>query len=616
MLEATPRALCEELDAADEYRKRLCAAKDGMVSRYVGPYYDARTDCEEAPENFYHEYTSYLLPRLVYNNPRFNVRSRRMGPQQDVAKGIGHALNRWCVDKALRKTLVTAATDYLFSFTVLLTTHEAEEGELHPSYQEKWGDRVPHMPCVNTIDNGDFYFDPMARTPEGWRYAGHGFVRDLEDLIAEAEQDSDDWNLEAVQALAEQVGEARQRRLADRNLLAERGEVELIEVWVPEHFDEGEFESREDAEAEGYHGMIYTVSRYQSGSEESKIKETWLRKPFGFFGPRWGPYTYIGCYPVPGEAARLSPLVAVEAQTRATNRLAKAVQGGAEDFKTLGIVRSDDPKVVRKIKSAQHHSILGIANFESKDVGDLSVGGNHPQQIESLMMAKDRRDRNAGLGEAQRGATTSGATATETAVAANSSALRMDFILQQWADGVAQLGRTAAWYFYHDNRVLMPLGEDAAQDLGEPEGAELFYEGGDHDPKSGATFDDLELEIEPYSMERTDQGLKQHQMLQMFGPLPQLLQLMGMFPTGADWADILDMYGDAFNMPGLGQKVHPEEIAAQMGAQAAPGGSEGPLLSSTVGGPAGAPKPARGAGSGASPALPGNVAASPMTAGA
>ncbi len=619
MLEATPRAICEELDSADEYRKRLTAAKKGMVDRYVGPHFDSRSEAEEAPENFYHEYTSYLLPRLVYNNPRFNVRSRRVGAQAEVAQGIGHALNRWCVDSQLRKSLVSSATDYLFSFTVLLTTQEESKGGLHPTIKDSWGEKTPHIPRVTSLENDDCYFDPLARTPEEWRYMAHSFVRDKDDLIAEAEEEGSEWNLEAVRELATEVSDARKDKIADLGTFPDRNEVELVEVWIAEHYDEDKYDSREEAEAEGNHGMIYTVSRKQVDSASAKLSSEWLRKPYAFYGPRWGPYTYIGCYPVPGESARMSPLVAVEAQTQATNRLAVAQQRGDEDFKTLIVVNSANKTLKNALVKAPHHSVVGINGFDPKEVAELSVGGSPPQIDKSLMYARERRDRNAGLGEAQRGATTSGATATETAVAANSSALRMDFIIQQWTDGVAQVGRTVAWYLYHDDRVILPLGEDAAQEMGLPEGAEVFFEGGDHDPESGATFDDLELEVEPYSMERTDQGLKQHQMIQMFGPFPQLLQTIALFPTGADWSDILDMYGDAFNMPGLGRKIHPEEIAAQMGAQAAPGGSEGPLLASTVGGPAGLPAPARGAGGGVSrsmnPPTPGQMAAAPMTAG-
>lgn len=619
MLKSTPEALCAELKAAADYRTRLTHAKSEMVNRYVGPFYDQRSDAEEAPENFYHEFTSYLLPRLVFNNPRFNVRSRRVGVQQDAAMAIGHGLNRWCVDSAFRKTLVSAATDYLFSFTMLLTTQEESIGGLHPTVRDQWGEKIPHMPRVTPLDTGDCYLDPGGRTPEEWRYIGHSFVRDHDDLIAEAEQEGSEWDLEAVKALAEQVSQERQMRRNGGLNIPERGSVELAEMWVAEHWDEDEYDTAEEASADGFHGMIYTLAVEQSSSQNPKLKNAWLRKPRAFYGPRWGPYTYIGCYHVPGEGARMSPLVAVEGQTRALNRLAVAEQRGAEDHKTLAVVNSDDPKIVGKLKGAKHHSVLGLKNFTRDQLEVIALGGNHPELKESLARAKDRLDRNAGLGEAQRGATTSGATATESAIAANSSALRMDFIIQQWTDGIAQVGRTVAWYLYHDDRVVMPLGEEATQEAGLPEGAEIFLTGGDWDESSGATFDDLELDIEPYSMERTDQGLKQHQMIQMFGPFPNLLQLIGMFPTGADWADIIDMYGDAFNMPGLGQKIHPEEIAAQMGAQAQAGGSQGPLLASTVGGPAGMPKPARGAQGGPTqgmnPATPGQMAASPLTAG-
>ena len=86
-------------------------------------------------------------------------------------------------------------------------------------------------------------------------------------------------------------------------------------------------------------------------------------------------------------------------------------------------------------------------------------------------------------------------------------------------------------------------------------------------------------------------------------------------PTGVEWPELFDRIGDAFNMPGLGQMIHPEEIAATMGAQAAPSGSEGPMFGKTVGGQANRPKPARG-GSGGATGLPAQMGAGGALAGA
>lgn len=619
-LTATPTAIYTEIEAAEEFRKEFSSSKPKMVRAYAGPFFFTDSDSanKDNPENFHYEYCSYMLPRLVYNNPRVQVKSRRVGAQRVVGEAIRHGLNRWCVDTDFRTTLVRGAVDYLFIHTVLLTTQEEDVRSLHESYKQQFGNKVPYLPRVTHIETEDFVFDPLGRTASDWRWAGHRFVRDKDDLLEEAKDEGSGWNREVLDELQELRDGKKQDDEPDRVSAPNRNEIVLYEVWYPEHYDEDKYDSAEEAAEDGFHGMIFTLAKGQCGPMSAVGKKKWVREPRPYYGPRWGPYSYIGAYPVPGESRKLSPLTAVEPLVRNLNQHARAVRDGAATYKRFPVVAGDDPKIAQSIKSAQHGHVLAVAGFTRDQVEVIEQGGLTAQQLESMALFKDQLDRNAGLGEAQRGATTSGATATETAVAANSSALRMDFIAQQWADGVTRTLRTVAWYLYHDDRVIFPLGEEASKDLG-AEGAEaIIFEGGDFDTESGATFDDLELDIEPYSMERVDQGLLQRRTMELVGMVPNLVQMMAMAPDGVDWAALLDRIGDAFNAPGFGQLFYPDVIAQRMGAQAEPSGSEGPKLASTVGGPAGAPKGPQGASGGTpNPAQPqGAMTGAAMTVGA
>jgi len=601
MLEATPEALIAELEAGIRNQENVTHYKDEMVKGYSGPYYNRRGMGEkEEPENFYFEYTSYLLPRLVFNNPRVQVKSRRLGPQKQVADAIRHGLNRWCVDTEFRKVLVPSAVDFLFLHTVLLTTFEEEDGGdgVRPSRPPQFGNNVPHMPRVTHVDTDSFVWDPVGRTPMDWRWAGHRYVRDKEDLLAEAKESPETWDEKMLDKISTSEEKETERRRI-RGESPDRNEVVLYEIWYPEQYDEDEYDSMDEARDAGFNGMIYTVARDQTGNADQKLKDNWIRKPRSYYGPRWGPYTYIGAYPVPGESNRLSPLLAVEAQTRNLNMHARAYKDSSKSFKQLVLVDGDDPKLAQQIKSSADQFVIPVTGFDKNKVVQIAVGGAHQSQLESVQVFKDQLNRNAGMGEAQRGVTT-GATATETSVAANSSALRMDFIVQQWQDGIVRALRTVSWYLYHSGKVMIPLGEDAADEMEKdgnpvPEGETPFFIGGDTDDESGATFDDLELDIEPYSMERTDQGLLQRRTMELMSLIPNLVQMMAQAPTGVDWPELLDRIGDAFNAPGFGQLFHPEELAAAMGQQGEASGSEGPMLASTVRGPAGRPRGAGGA---------------------
>ena len=112
MLSTDPIALMQEVESAISYREGRLTALEEQVHRFTGPAY-APTDSGVdgyAPENTYYEYISLMIPRLVYDNPRVQVSSRRPGAQQDVAEALRHGLNRWCKDSHLRGTLAELAT--------------------------------------------------------------------------------------------------------------------------------------------------------------------------------------------------------------------------------------------------------------------------------------------------------------------------------------------------------------------------------------------------------------------------------------------------------------------------------------------------------------------------
>ena len=118
MLTTDPSKLMMEIEAAIRYRDTRISQLDDQVRNFTGPAYaenDSHSD-GYSPENTYYEYISLMIPRLVFDNPRVQVQSRRPGVQKDVAEAMRHGLNRWVRDAKLRRTLVELATDMLLSW--------------------------------------------------------------------------------------------------------------------------------------------------------------------------------------------------------------------------------------------------------------------------------------------------------------------------------------------------------------------------------------------------------------------------------------------------------------------------------------------------------------------
>jgi hypothetical protein len=106
---------------------------------------------------------------------------------------------------------------------------------------------------------------------------------------------------------------------------------------------------------------------------------------------------------------------------------------------------------------------------------------------------------------------------------------------------------------YHDDSIKFPLDMDAMKELGLPQDTELVFQGGGHEG-ADYSFEDLELEIEPYSMERASEGLAQKRAMEMHTMLLNSLQLMQAFPD-YPWKDHFGKIGNAMNAPDMVELV-------------------------------------------------------------
>ena len=263
MLSTDPIALMQEVESAISYREGRLTALEEQVHRFTGPAY-APTDSGVdgyAPENTYYEYISLMIPRLVYDNPRVQVSSRRPGAQQDVAEALRHGLNRWCKDSHLRGTLAELATDMLLSWGVCIVRQEENKGVTLPE-SDPIKASTPTWPVIERISQKRFFIDPQAQRWEDARFYGHVWRRDKEDLIDLAKENPDaGWNLDVIQQLATGTAEEQSERLpySQGPDAVARKEIWCYEVWLPEVQLDGE--PGPDA---GFHGTIYTLGLNQA----------------------------------------------------------------------------------------------------------------------------------------------------------------------------------------------------------------------------------------------------------------------------------------------------------------------------------------------------------------
>jgi len=599
---ADPKALerwSARIKQDTEFRDDHLWSMDTMIAAAHGPHYSRRVTATYMPWNHYYSYTSLMVGRLMYDNPRTRVKTRRPGTQQQVADAIGHGLNRWVRDVNLRRVGQELATDFCYAWGVAMVTREPNRWEgntTERAFFDKSGGVVPAVkkamwPTVYRIPQKLFFVDSQALTLSDAEHMGHGWYARIDDLMKEAEAHPEKgWRAEVLRRLrdggAAPGGESEfvdplRKQAGDRDTKAEQ--VEMITVWVAGYnCDESK------GTQQGYHGTLMTMAKAASGPKH--YEWTLAKDPEPFYGPARGPYVVFGAYHMPNRLWPLSPLVAVEAQIRAANRQARAVERSNERHKRVILYNQRDAKSAAILKRAQHDFYVGIPGFDKDKFAQAELGGATETQYKGAMWTVDTLQRVSAMDDAQQGKVTGEGTATEHTIAADSTASRLSYLRQQFGDAMSDVLRIVAYYLYHDSAVVFPLGADAAAEM---EMEEPWFHGGLHDKSSDATFDDLELEIEAYSMQRMGQGEWGRAVdTAMNGYLLPSLPMRQQFPF-ADWAKMDDLMAERFGIPELDDLVD-NEAAMAMAPFEGPAPDNQPRLTRDVG-------EYRGVGGGAAP---------------
>jgi hypothetical protein len=550
-----PENAMEEVKAAIEYRNRHLKSLNDQVQRFHGPHYkkDTYTVGEDyAPENTYYEYVSLMIPKLIFDNPRVQVNSRKPGPVNDVATALRYGLNRWVRDCVLRKRLVELATDMLFSYGVAVVREDAANtsgGAINLPEQDVQKPSKTMWPVVERVSQKQFIIDPGCSRPSDALFMGHEYRRTRKELLAMADKEPG-WDKESIrEAAASDVDrdEGSQRKYPDRD------EIVVYEVWVPDY----EMEESPGPKM-GFHGTILTLASCAS-PEGAQPLGRYLRKPRPYYGPRTGPYSIFGVYKVPDSPIPLSPLTAVEAQIGDLNQHVRAASNSMMKHKR--IVGVNDPRTAQLVKDTGH-DYVAVVPFEDGRamVQEFELGGQTEQQARWIATCRERADRALGMDEALRGAVSGAGTATEHTIASEAANTRIAYIKQAFSDSVTAVLEKVAFYMYHDDRIVFPLGSEVARQMGLPPDAAPYFEGGGHDDAEGYGFEDLELEIEPYSMERASEGMAQKRAMEMHSLILNTLPAMAQYPD-YPWLDHFQKIGNAMNAPDLPELVRPELLA-------------------------------------------------------
>jgi len=595
MFNPSPLDLWNEIKESEKTRDSYVDISTGMVSEFAREVLpDTVSDENEpSPENHYYEWLVTIQPQIIFNNPKARVTSRRSGVPRQASKALECGLNWWTPTVELETTGERIFVDSAFSFGVGMVTFEPMPGfRSHRDEQIV----VPHRPVARRISPHRWFCDHVADTYDECRFSGHMWRRDLEDLLSDERYEKDVLKqLSADADLSQWKG--KQARPG-----SERKEIVGYEVWVPE------LQTSDDPHANGTLFTLATVQavRDDGGPTEKTASDKWIRKPRPFYGPPWGPYTLFGYQVIPGQPYPLSPFAATREQVREMNAHLTAAARSASRHKKFLMVDAaaqQTAETLRDVKDGDVVLVTGLADKGTVEQGEL--GGVSRDQYEYNSQLIERRDRATGLSDIARGNLSASSSASATAVADSAAMrdVRIAAMKRGFSNGMKNMMRSAAWYMFHMPTSVFPLDQAAANEfldlpteseaniLAEQMGVDkatvqealtptVSYAGGPADqvvtevPRDdgdvmylvsanvgGIRFEDLMLEIEPYSMERVDEALLQKRTMDIANLYLTSVPLMVQFPQ-LPWDNFWDMVGQPLNMRDLSSQLMGDGLGA------------------------------------------------------
>lgn len=605
--------LARAVQDGHDYVKQSEGVADQLVREFHGPYYRGAGGADDsAGENHAYQLIASKIGEVVYANPKVQVGSRRSDLVNPVALPLQHYGNRWCADHGISELVEELYTDMEINFGVATVTLEENKGMVVPQgvefyntktgQMEEWKDDkdVPMWGVPRRISWKDYAIDRTGASQKDAAFQAHRIMRDKDAILEEAEDDPElGWNVEVIREAEVRTGDSTKRGYRPM----ETCEIPLWEVWVPHAKLDPEEEAK--LERENYSGVIYC---YVDDSDQSR----WAREPRPYYGPKTGPYVLFGLTKVPDEARPLSSLMATKKFSERLNAVTDANMDSAIRYKRVIAVDDSDPEIADKIQESEHDDVILIAGLDkNKVIPNVELGGLTAAAITHEERMRDLYDRHIGVSDAERGNTRTGQTATADAIAANASEMRDTMRRQKMERGVAKLLEIALWHAFEDDQVVAPLGKVADEEILMALGVEpgtvtgpVWFRGGGFD----GSFEDNEITIEPFSMDRTGGGLTASRQLQFMDRIVGALPVMVQNPF-VQWKKFWERQSDMLNVPG-GADLFNWDTLSQMQALALQGAMQPPQQGMRPKSPevvGTAPAPSQGSSAAPRAPMPGNM---------
>ncbi len=496
------------------------------------------------PINLISKYQEIVSRMLVNQTPRFMYSTWYRQHTRTIETAEAW-VNRQCVKMNLGDTLHRAVLDALIFMGIVKT------GVATPIDAERknWG-MFAGESYAEVVNPDDWVGDLRARQFEEMTYHGHRY-RGAVDVANRFFKLTGDDKLSETTNTSQFNTEGDERvQMIGRGYIGSTEEdweprTDLWELWLPQHH------------------MIATFRSLSSGTPGGADELLEMRE---YVCPEGGPYTYLAFIPVPGQLLPKGPILDMfgfdEGANIAARKLLRAVKATKTVFAYTGAASKD----MERIRDASDGQTIQVER--PGEVKELVFRNPNPQLFAALRAFKDLFSWQANNLDVIGGLSRQAGTARQESQMNDNAGATMAAMTRAVVKFTGIVGGKLGWGWWHDQMGVM----DAYRKLETNPKDGFVQKIGPNDRKKVDWYRDLDVKVDPYSLNADSPSAKLQQMRQLVQTVMPVMQLLQQQGGGIDFKYWLQKEGEYSNnpdIPELFQLVEP--VPGETDQPSAPG---------------------------------------------
>lgn len=552
------------LDRSMSHRRGISSKSESRIRNFVGPHHSsAWRGAKEVHSGAWWKLASDIKPSVVSTNPAVFIDTFAPDAAQH-ADALRFGLNAWINRVNLFNILDRVADDMLWDYGVLRVRLVPRKGSTLREYAGI-GVQIPALiPDAQYIMPPQFGSDPDT-SPDLAQFQFHWEIRNLSELAAETDPTGAPlWDLDALQKLSQEPkpDDLRKDTMHDdlSNEDLDRDEVVVFHVWCR------------------VTRKVYCIGYTPHANEKDGV---FLRQPTDYFGHPAGPYVIFGVVWIRGQAYPVSLTALFERNVAEQDEHRKKARDDARAAKKMLAV--EGAKLAKAIVNKENNGILAVDSLTK--LQELEFGGVQPATADYMAFLDNDWEMLTGLSQVRQGNVDADATATAVVEASSAADRRVKYIQSRFRACTRELLTRVAWLMWSSDMVEFPVPVDDPMTGQTVQG---FFRGGVQEGDD-ASFEDLELDIEPFTLEHVDQNALRSRMTEVFNLVTAVVDRILANPLAAaaiGWEELINDTMETLNVKKGGRRYIKWPMVRLL-VQMQIGGIMGGMGLGLAGGPAG-----------------------------